>query len=50
MTSVWPTPWSPCVRAEAEFGSGAPLVVAHVPFEALSDPESELVGELSVAG
>jgi hypothetical protein len=25
---------------------GAPLVVAHVPFEVLTDPESELVGEL----
>ena len=30
--------------------SGAPVVVAHVPFEVLADPDSELVGELERAG
>ena len=30
--------------------SGAPVVVAHVPFEVWADPESELVGELERGG
>ena len=31
-------------------GSSSPLVVAHVPYEVVADPESELVGELERAG
>jgi hypothetical protein len=40
-----------CLRPEGAHGSsGAPLVVAHVPYEVLADPDSSLPGELEGAG